>query len=84
MPKKGKIKKIRKRRKNLENGENGKKREIGGIRKKKNIWKKKQKSGRKGKNWEGSSTLYLLTDWAGYTTEIADSEPPVCFCFQYC
>ena len=30
--------------------------------------KKRKKSGRKGKNWEGSFTLPLLTDRAGYAT----------------
>ena len=32
-------------------------------------WKKKEKSGRIGKNWKGSFTLPLLTDRAGYATE---------------
>ena len=30
---------------------------------------KEEKSGRKGKNWEGSFTLPLLTDRAGYATD---------------
>ena len=32
------------------------------------IWKKDEKSGRQGKNWEGSFTLPLLTDRVGYAT----------------
>ena len=34
------------------------------------IRKKEEKSGRKGKNWEGSFTLPLLTDRAGYATGV--------------
>ena len=34
---------------------------------------KKKKSGRKGKNLEGSFTLPLLTDRAGYATEFIQS-----------
>ena len=33
-------------------------------------WKKELKSGRKGKNREGSFTLSLMTDVAGYATEL--------------
>ena len=34
------------------------------------IWEKDKKSGRKGKNQEGSFTLPLLTDRGGYTTAL--------------
>ena len=33
------------------------------------IRKKEEKSGRKGRNWEGSFTLPLVTDRAGYATD---------------
>ena len=38
------------------------------IGKRKKFRKKEDKSGRKGKNWEGSFTLPLLTDRVGYAT----------------
>ena len=47
---------------------------IGETREK--IWKKEEKSGRKGKNREGSFTLPLLTDRAGCATDLSGSTPP--------
>ena len=36
---------------------------------------KKEKSGRRGKNWEGSFTLPLPTDKTGYATEVIQCPP---------
>ena len=40
------------------------------MKKRKKLGKKREKSGRKGKNQEGSFTLPLLTDRAGYATAV--------------